>query len=251
MKNIQKEKELSINLYIKNDLFSAKKLVTSNLKYVIKIAKKYVGYGLNISELIQEGTLGLMKAVKKFNPKKGIKILSFAIHWIKSEMNEYIIKNLRLVKIATTKSQRKLFFNLKNIKKNMNLLSFKNIKKLSDETNIKIKDIIYMDQKLSNKDLSINIYNNCINKKLNNDETNNPFLIIENINFYKKLTIDLKKFIENLNTKCKTIIKKRWLSKNKKTLKELSIDQNVSIERIRQLEKNSLKILQNKINLYN
>ena len=163
MKNIQKEKELSINLYIKNDLFSAKKLVTSNLKYVIKIAKKYVGYGLNISELIQEGTLGLMKAVKKFNPKKGIKILSFAIHWIKSEMNEYIIKNLRLVKIATTKSQRKLFFNLKNIKKNMNLLSFKNIKKLSDETNIKIKDIIYMDQKLSNKDLSINIYNNCIN----------------------------------------------------------------------------------------
>ncbi|QQG46825.1 MAG: RNA polymerase factor sigma-32 [Candidatus Azosocius agrarius] len=249
IKSIQKEKELSINLHVRNDLLSAKKLITYNLKYVVKLSKKYVKYSLNLIDLIQEGTIGLMKAVKKFNPKKGIKLLSFAIHWIKSEIHEYIIKNWKLIKITTTKAQRKLFFNIKNLKRNIKSFSLTDMENLSKKLNINLKDIIFMNQNLSSVNVSLTTYNDHIYQINNN--TQNIYLNIEKSDYMKKITSILKQTILNLDTKYKTIIKKRWLSQKKNTLKELSKDYNISIERTRQIEKKSIKILQTKINFCN
>lgn len=234
-KNLQKEKELLINLYIKNDLFSAKKLVTKNINNVINIAKKYTGYKLNLSDLIQEGIIGLMKAIKKFNPKKGTKLLSFAIHWIKSEIHEYIIKNLRLIKIATTKSQRKLFFNIKKI----NSLTIKQKEQMAKILKVKIKDIIDINKKLSYLELDFNLYN----EKITKEEEEEKFLDTKN-------KLKLKNAIENLNLRGQDIIKKRWLCKKKHTLKELAFNHSISIERTRQIEETSLKILREKIKTY-
>ncbi|MDP2762895.1 MAG: sigma-70 family RNA polymerase sigma factor, partial [Enterobacteriaceae bacterium] len=247
-KETQMEKELSINFYIKNDLLSAKKLVTSNLQYVIKLAKKNNWHNLILSDLIQEGTIGLMKAVKKYDPKKGIKLLSFAIHWIKSEMYEYIIKNWKIVKIATTKSHRKLFFNLNNNKNNKSLISLKQAEHISKKLNINKKDIILMNQRITKNDLNLTTQNDYNHQKIIAIQQN-PYFNIEKINFNNKIILLLKKFITNLNTRCKNIIKKRWFSKNKYTLKKLAINHNISVERVRQLEKEIIINLKNFVKL--
>lgn len=241
----------------KNDINAAKKLIESNLNYVIKIAKNYAGYGITIKDLIQEGIIGLIKAVKNFNPEKKIRLISFAIYWIKSEIHEYIIKNLRIVKIATTKAQKKLFFNLKKFKK-LGWLNENEKHAISNLLNIKNTEIEYMESKLNKKDISIdanddeteNSYKsleyhnaNIIEKK------NDPLLIIEKKNWDTHIKDNLKKAFKKLDKRSQHILKKRWLLKKKYTLKNLAQTYNVSSERIRQLENNAIKKLKTIIQL--
>ncbi len=251
---ISKEQEYNLAKKFKEekDLDAAKKLIEAHLIYVVKIARNYLGYGLILSDLIQEGTIGLMKAVKKFDPDKGIRLISFGIHWIKAEINEYIIKNARIVKIATTKAQRKLFFNLKKIKK-IGWLNNNEIKSISNTLNIKQNEIKYMEKRLNKQDIPFNVSPN--NKEDINNYTDNyiinnkynPIKYIEKENWNNYTNNKLKIALNELDNRSKDIIQKRWLNEKKTTLKELANSYKISTERIRQLENNSIKKLKNKI----
>lgn len=246
-KTLSKEEEFSLakKLKLENDLTAAKMLIESNIHNVIKIAKNYSGYGLLLSDLIQEGIIGLMKAVKRFNPDKKIRLITFAIYWIKSEIHEYIIKNLRIVKIANTKAQRKLFFNLKKIK-SIGWKNEKEIKLISNTINIKSKDIKYIKERLNNKDVEYDIISqNEISQTENyiHSSTKDPLSLIEQSNWKEYLHHKLKIAIHKLDKRSKEIIKNRWLNKKKNTLKTLAKNYNISSERIRQLEINALKKL--------
>ena len=241
-----------------NNLESARILIESNIKNVIKIAKNYSSLGIMISDLIQEGTIGLMKAVKRFNPDKGVRLISFAIYLIKSEIHEYIIKNFRIVKIATTKTQKKLFFNLKKIKR-IGWLTKNEIKSISNTLKIKDKEIKKMDERLNKQDIPFNIisYNNENTDELDIKIPENylksieqdPHLIIENINWKKHIKEKLKISFNKLDNRSKSIIKKRWLNKKKTTLKELANIYKISPERVRQLENNAIKKLKENMNI--
>jgi len=241
----------------KNDINAAKKLIESNLNYVIKIAKNYTGYGIMIKDLIHEGVIGLIKAVKKFDPEKKIRLISFAIFWIKSEIHEYIIKNLRIVKIATTKAQKKLFFNLKKIKK-IGWLNKNEKQTISNLFNIKKNEIEYMELKLNKKDISLENIEDTEKDNTNKTKTiiqnihhknNDPSLIIEKNNWNIYTSNNLKTALNKLDERSKKILKERWLYKKKNTLKNLAKIYNVSSERIRQLENNAIKKLKNLIKL--
>lgn len=236
----------------KNDIQAAKKLIESNINYVIKIAKNYSGYGINIKDLIQEGIIGLMKAVNKFNPEKKYRLISFAIYWIKSEIHEYIVKNLKIVKIASTKKQKKLFFNLKNIKK-IGWLNNKEKTPITNLLNTKNKELDYMEQRLNFKDIKteycddentiaekkyeLEYYTNKINSE------NDPLTIMENNNLVKVNKNKLNKALYKLDKRSLDIIKNRWLNENTYTLKNLADLYNISSERVRQIENNAIKKL--------
>jgi len=247
------EYTLAKKLKHNNDLNAAKILIESNLNYVIKIAKNYKGYGLILADLIQEGTIGLMKAVKRFDPERKIRLISFAIHWIKAEIHEYIIKNIRIVKIATTKTQRKLFFNINKIKRKNQFKKIDIIKTISTKLKVKIKEIKHMENRLTYKDIPFNIisYNKPIIEKNNlfipenyiKSKNQDPFIKLEYNNFHIYVLNKLKILIHKLDNRSQYIIKNRWLRKKKLTLKSLSIIYNISSERIRQLEKNAIKKL--------
>lgn len=237
----------------KNDIQAAKKLIESNINYVIKIARNYSGYGINIKDLIQEGIIGLMKAVNKFNPDKKNRLISFAIYWIKSEIHEYIIKNLRIVKVASTKKQKKLFFNLKNIKK-IGWLNNKEKNPIMNLLNTKTKELEYIEKRLNSKDIKTE-YNNedieQINEKNNELENydyeinkeNDPLIIIENTNLKQINKTKLNKALYKLDKRSLDIIKNRWLNENTKTLKSLADLYKISSERVRQIENNAIKKL--------
>jgi RNA polymerase sigma-32 factor len=236
----------------KNDIHAAKKLIESNINYVIKIAKNYSGYGLNIKDLIQEGILGLMKAVNKFNPDKKHRLISFAIYWIKSEIHEYIIKNLRIVKVASTKKQKKLFFNLKSIKK-IGWLNNAEKTPILNLLNAKNKELEYMEKRLNSKDLKteydddIELNNNEKNylEKINYDisKDTDPLIIIEKNNLKAVNKNKLNKALYKLDKRSFEIIKNRWLKENTHTLKSLAELYNISSERVRQIENNAIKKL--------
>lgn len=255
IKILSKEEEyiLAKNFKEKNDIKAAKKLIESNINYVIKIAKNYSGYGINIRDLIQEGLIGLMKAVKNFDPDKQHRLISFAIYWIKSEIHEYIIKNLKIVKIASTKTQKRLFFNLKKIKK-IGWLNKKEKISISNLLNIKTKEIDYMEERLNKKDLPINLdYENNhidneniskIDKELIKFNTeNNPLNLIENENWNNYIITKLHKALYKLDKRSQEILKNRWLIKDTQTLQNLAKIYNVSSERIRQIENNAMRKL--------
>lgn len=240
------------NFKEKNDINSAKKLVEANLNYVIKIAKNYQNYGIVIKDLIQVGVIGLMKAVKNFDPNKKVRLISFAIYWIKSEIHEYIIRNLKIVKTTKTKNQRKLFFNLKSFKKNKFLNKNEQIV-ISNLLNVKKKDIEYMELNLYKNDISLytkdNKTDNYQLNLINFYEKNDPLFLIEKrewINYIKKHFYDVYNKLDN---RSKKIIFFRFLSKKKYTLKYLAKMYNISSERVRQLEKNVLIKLKKKINI--
>ena len=148
----EQEKELAFKLYENNDLEAARQLVLSHLRFVIHIARSYSGYGLPLADIIQEGNVGLMKAVDRFDPNKGVKVVSFAVHWIKAEIHEYILKNWRMVKIATTKAQRKLFFNLRSKKKTLDWLTKEEAEKIAKDLNVEVKDVLHMENRLTSHD---------------------------------------------------------------------------------------------------
>ena len=245
---LDEEKSLGEALYYEDDLDAARKLVMSHLRFVVHIARSYNGYGLPLADLIQEGNVGLMKAVRRFNPEKGVRVVSFAVHWIKDEIHEFILRNWRIVKIATTKSQRKLFFNLRSAKKELQWLSADEAKAVADDLGVDVKDVMEMEMRLTSRDATFD-------EPVDDDEDSNvyspslyleskgadPADQIENENFEGDNNSRLAAAFKNLDERSQAILQRRWLDDTKATLHQLAAEYGVSAERIRQLEKNAMK----------
>ncbi|MFI4853118.1 MAG: RNA polymerase sigma factor RpoH [Candidatus Makana argininalis] len=255
----KEEKYFTKKFYYNGDLESAKNLILSHIRFVIKIARNYLGYGISQYDLIQEGNIGLMKAVRRFNPNVGVRLISFAIHWIKAEIHEYVINNWRIVKVATTKSQKKLFFNLRKNKKNLEWFNKNEIKIISKKLDVKIKDVIEMESRMSAKDITFDpIY---INVENNYKEINslNPIIyhydkksnFVNSLIKHKCYKITFNKIniaLSILDKRSQDIIKSRWLNDNNKTtLQKLAHKYGISAERIRQLEKRAMKKMKESI----
>jgi len=245
------EQKLAEKFYRNGDLEAAQSLIVANLKFVVHIAKSYKGYGINLSDLIQEGNVGLMKAVKRFDPTLGVRLISFAVHWIKAEIHEYILKNWKLVKIATTKAQRKLFFNLRKSKKNLGWLSKEETKKLALDLGVKESDVMEMEKRMSSNDVSFDPLEDSDDEltpsSFVSDEAINPSLIIENEDYEITYQARLLESLDLLDQRSKDIVQKRWLNENKATLHELADAYQVSAERIRQIENQALLKLRESI----
>ena len=244
----EEEKRLAEDLYYRNDLEAARQLVMAHMRFVVHIARGYSGYGLPQADLIQEGNVGLMKAVRKFNPEVGVRLISFAVHWIKSEMHEYIIKNWKIVKVATTKAQRKLFFNLRSQKKELNWLSEDEIKTISNELGVDEKSIKEMESRLSSKDMSFDPPSEANDDEASfspsgflADESKDPAELIEREDSEEYSHELLHKAMSALDPRSKEILIDRWLQDQKLTLHELADKYGVSAERIRQIEKAAME----------
>ncbi len=245
------EKNLAESLLKKQDLEAARKLVLSHLRVVVSLSRNYLSYGLPQSDIIQEGNLGLMKAVRRFDPTKGARLFSFAIHWIKAEIHEYILKNWKIVKVATTKSQRKLFFNLKSLKRKLQVessLKNEDATYIADKLDVNTKDVIEMNDRLSYSDtpLESNDGSPAVIDFLEAKNCDPAFLIAEEQSSSLKNKLLLNS-IKKLDERSKLILKERWLDvseeRKPKTLKQLSEELKISAERVRQIEENALKEL--------
>ena len=244
----EEEKKLAEDLYYRNDLDAARKLVLAHLRFVVHIAKTYSGYGLSEADLIQEGNIGLMKAVRRFNPEVGVRLISFAVHWIKAEIHEYVLRNWKIVKIATTKAQRKLFFNLRSKKKDLGWLTEEEVKSISEDLGVKPSDVKEMEKRLSGLDMSFDPLEGDANEKANYapanylaDSTSNPSEIIEKEDDSSLNTAQLYEALKQLDDRSRDIIYDRWLSAEKLTLHELAEKYGISAERVRQIEQNAMK----------
>ena len=250
------EKELAKKLKDQNDLDSARALVMSHLRLVVSIARGYNGYGLQFSDLIQEGNVGLMKAVKRFDYEKGVRLVSFAMHWIRAEIHEFVLKNWRIVRIATTKAQRKLFFNLRSMRSGLDSLDDKEINHIARRLDVKTEEVREMEMRLSGQD--INLENDP-----NDDDSFSPisFLpspnadpsrLIENNQLQERKQADLLSAIEALDDRSRDIIQSRWLKENEQaTLHELADKYEISAERVRQIEAQAMKKMRNLIEANN
>ena len=247
---LEKEEEIQLakDLHEKGDLKAAQKLILSHLRFVIKIARDLNGYGLAQADLIQEGTVGLMKAVKRFDPTQGVRLVTFAVHWVKAEMHEFIIKNWRIVKVATTKAQRKLFFKLRSAKKRLGWCTKEEIDVVSKELKVSPEEILTMEQRMSAIDATNSSYEEYDPlESLSYGETHNPESIVLEHN-QQGLEVDaLKTALNTLDQRAQEILQLRWLNDKKATLTELAKKYNVSAERIRQLEKEAMKKLKIKL----
>lgn len=243
----EEELELAYRLKKDNDLEAAKKLILSHLKLVMKIARSYSGYNLPHADLVQEGNIGLMKAVKRFDPDRGVRLVSFAIYWIKAEIQEYVIKNWRLVKTATTKAQRKLFFNLRSLRKTLQPLKPEDIKSIAEELKVKEEEVKEMEFRLNGREIAIDYSDD-----ESEDDHYKPisYLQDDSLNPSDQLEQDetkennfslLRHSLKELDDRSRAIVEARWLSSNKsETLHELAAKFDVSAERIRQIEQNAL-----------
>ena len=244
----EEEYELASRLKKDNDLTAAKQLILSHLKLVMKIARSYSGYNLPHSDLVQEGNIGLMKAVKNFDPDRGVRLVSYAIYWIKAEIQEYVVKNWRLVKTATTKAQRKLFFNLRSLRKTLQPLRPEEIKSIAEELNVKEAEVREMEYRLNGKETTIDY-----SEDESEDEHYRPisYLKDEALTPLEKIELDqtednasllLKHALSELDERSRAVVEARWLNENKsETLNELASKFKVSAERIRQIEQNAFK----------
>ena len=246
----EEELELTREFYESEEIKVAHKLVISHLRFVVHIAKSYAGYGLPLADVIQEGNLGLLKAVKKFDPDKGVRLVSFAVHWIKAEIHEYILKNWRIVKIATTKAQRKLFFNLRSKKKSTGWLSDKEAKKIAADLDVSYKEVMHMENRLNSADSAFDMP--CDDEddekafspsQYLEDHSFSPDQIVEKENYESVNHTALMKNISALDRRAQDIIRARWLDDHKLTLNELADRYSVSAERIRQIEASAFKKL--------
>lgn len=244
----EEEKELAEQLYYEENLESARRLVMAHLRFVVHIAKSYSGYGLNQSDLVQEGNVGLMKAVKRFNPEKGVRLVSFAVHWIKAEIHEFILRNWRIVKVATTKAQRKLFFNLRGAKKRLAWLTNEEAKAVAQDLNVEVKHVREMEGRLASSDMGFDAGVDDDDEAAFQAPSNyledaryNPATQIEDADWERSNTNSLELAISQLDDRSKDILQQRWLNEGKSTLHELAAQYGVSAERIRQLEKNAMK----------
>ena len=246
----EEELELTTEFFETEDVKLAHKLVIAHLRFVVHIAKSYAGYGLPLADIIQEGNVGLLKAVTKFDPNKGVRVVSFAVHWIKAEIHEFILKNWRIVKIATTKAQRKLFFNLRSKKKNTGWLTDEEAKRIAKELDVSVKEVMHMENRLNSADSSFDVpTDEEDNEKAFSpsqyleDNSFNPEDITEQKNYEEVNHTALLKNISALDKRSQDIIRARWLDDNKITLNELADKYSVSAERIRQIEATAFKKL--------
>jgi RNA polymerase sigma-32 factor len=232
------------------DLDAARDLVLSHLRFVVHIARGYMGYGLPVADLIQEGNVGLMKAVKRFDPGMGVRLVSFAVHWIRAEIHEYVIRNWRLVRVATTKAQRKLFFNLRRMKKNLAWLSDEETEAVAGELGVEPREVREMEQRLSARDLSFDPAPDADEEDavvspslyLPSPESD-PAAIVEQDQWDGEVAGSLATALEGLDERSRTVIRARWLAEEKKTLQDLADEYGVSAERIRQIETAAMRKL--------
>ncbi|HFX6224660.1 RNA polymerase sigma factor RpoH [Acinetobacter nosocomialis] len=244
----EQEKELAERYYYDQDLDAAKMLVMSHLRFVVHIARSYAGYGLPQGDLIQEGNLGLMKAVKRFDPSMGVRLVSFAVHWIKAEIHEYVIRNWRIVKIATTKAQRKLFFNLRSLKKSSKKLTLEEAQSIANDLNVTPEQVLEMEGRLTAYDAAFEAQGDDDDDTPHTapalyleDNRYDPARLVENEDWEEQSTSALHDAMDQLDDRSRNILQRRWLDDDKSTLHELAAEYNVSAERIRQLEKNAME----------
>lgn len=249
----EEEYRLALEFKETGNVDVARQLVLSHLRFVVSIARGYLGYGLPLADLVQEGTVGLMKAVKRFDVNQGVRLAAFAVHWIKAEIHDYVIKNWRLVKIATTKAQRKLFFKLKQAKKHLGWFNSQEKKDLAENLGVSIDDVEEMETRLSGNDFAYD-YSADANDSEEEffapasyvEDSNSDFaLALEEQDNSRMINLSLKNALEQLDDRAKFIIQNRWLNDDKLTLQELSEYLGVSLERVRQLEKQALTKIKN------
>ena len=249
---LSREEELDLARRLRNDgdLDAARQLVLSHLRFVVHIARGYSGYGLPVGDLIQEGNVGLMKAVKRFDPDVGVRLVSFAVHWIRAEIHEYVLRNWRLVKIATTKAQRKLFFNLRKFKKNLGWLTDSETKAIASDLGVSAAEVTDMEQRLSSRDLSFDPAPDADEEDgayspsayLQHPEAD-PSVAVEREQWDEDTAERLSQALETLDDRSQHILRSRWMQDEKSTLHELADKYGVSAERIRQIEANAIKKL--------
>jgi len=244
----EEEKKLAEDLYYRNDLDAARKLVLAHLRFVIYIAKTYSGYGLPEADLIQEGNVGLMKAIRKFNPEMGVRLVSFAVHWVKAEIHEYVLKNWKIVKIATTKAQRKLFFNLRSKKKGLGWLTEEEVNAMAEDLGVKPSEVREMEKRLSGIDMPFDPLSDSDDDEASfapsqylEDSDADPAMIFEKDNLSENNSSQLYEAINQLDDRSRDILQDRWLADEKLTLHELAEKYHISAERVRQIEKNAMK----------
>ena len=252
----EEELELTQEFFKTEDVKLAHKLVISHLRFVVHIAKSYAGYGLPLADIIQEGNVGLLKAVKKFDPEKGVRLVSFAVHWIRAEIHEFILKNWRIVKIATTKAQRKLFFNLRSKKQSTGWLTDDEAKKIAKDLDVSVKEVMHMENRLNSTDSAFDLGADDEDderafspSQYLEDHSFSPELVVEQENYEQINHGALLKGVANLDRRSQEIIRSRWLDDEKLTLNELADKFDISAERIRQIEATAFKKL--KANLVN
>ena len=252
MLTAEQEHDLAVRLRDQQDLDAARQLVMSHLRFVVRIARSYNGYGLPQHDLIQEGTVGLMKAVRRFDPDVGVRLVSFAVHWIKAEIHEYILRNWRIVKVATTKAQRKLFFNLRSSKKRLGWFSREEIEGVAEDLGVKPETVVEMEARMSSHDVAFDAPDG------DDDDTaafapaayladmrEEPASQLEAADSEAHQHQQLAESLAGLDERSRDILQRRWLNEHKETLHELADEYGVSAERIRQIEKAAMKKLRN------
>jgi RNA polymerase sigma-32 factor len=243
------EVALAVRFRADGDLDAARQLVLSHLRFVVHIARGYLGYGLPMGDLVQEGNVGLMKAVKRFDPNVGVRLVSFAVHWIRAEIHEYVLRNWRLVKVATTKSQRKLFFNLRKMKKNLTWLSEAETQAVARDLGVEASDVREMEQRMSARDMSFDpvpeadeeeAYSPAMYLPASNAD---PAVEVEREEWEEDSTDRLSAALARLDERSRDILKRRWMTDDKATLHELADEYGISAERVRQVEVNAINKL--------
>ncbi len=250
MLSADEERDLAERLYNEGDLEAARQLVMSHLRFVVHIAKSYAGYGLPQADLIQEGNIGLMKAVKRFDPSVGVRLVSFAVHWIKAEIHEFVLKNWRIVKVATTKAQRKLFFNLRKAKKRLGWFTHEEVQKVAEELGVSEKEVLQMEARMGSQDAAFDLSDsddddsNFAPAQYLEDKSAGVEETVINADYDANASKRLYSAIKTLDERSQEIIETRWLADDKMTLQDLAAKYNVSAERVRQIEKNAMKKIQ-------
>jgi len=246
----EQERELAIQFRDTGDLAAARALVLANLRFVVHVARGYSGYGLSMPDIIQEGNVGLMKAVKRFDPEMGVRLVSFAVHWIKAEIHEFVIKNWGIVKIATTKAQRKLFFNLRKSKQDLGWLSNDEAESIANDLNVEVSAVFEMEKRLGSRDMSydlpVDVETDDVHLEPASylyEQNDDPAIALENAEWQGREQKLLSKALDTLDERSLDIVSSRWLAEDKATLHELAERHQVSAERIRQLEQNAMKKL--------
>ena len=243
----EQETEFARRFRTKSDIEAARQLVLSHLRVVVAIARRYRGYGLPQADLIQEGNIGLMKAVKRFDPERGVRLVSFAVHWIRAEIHEFILRNWRIVKIATTKAQRKLFFNLRSLKQSLASLGTEDVKAIARQLGVKPDEVVEMETRLTGKDIALEPVGEDENEAYSPisylaAEDAEPGRILEHEETARLHNAGLKKALEGLDARSRRVIEARWLNeKDPATLHDLAGEFGVSAERIRQIENKAMQ----------
>jgi RNA polymerase sigma-32 factor len=244
----EEEHALAVRLQTDNDLDAARQLVMSHLRFVVRVARGYNGYGLQLADLVQEGNIGLMKAVKRFDPDAGVRLVSYAVHWVRAEMHEYILRNWRIVKVATTKAQRKLFFNLRSKKKRLGWMNQEEVNGIAEDLGVKPEVVLEMESRLSGHDIGFDLTASDDDEDSRHfapaayltDESNDPALTVEQNEWSSTNTSSLIEALKTLDERSRIILEERWLTDDKSTLHELAARFEISAERIRQLENNAI-----------